>query len=107
MKSISLDLLTGEIIIDGIRDEYDVKPLYNELCDITIADGNNQMNDAFAATVETLIYMASLDNNQSTIGKVNSHHPSDILSIHRNFMTLEENLESANFVEFIYQSSHS
>ena len=46
IQSISLDILTGDIFIDGKKDEYEVKKLYRELYDTTIINGDNHMNDA-------------------------------------------------------------
>ena len=101
IQSISLDILKGDILIDGVKEEYAIKPLYKELIDTTIANGNNHMNDAFAATVESLVHAASSD--PATLFKVSSTHPNDVLTMNRNFMSLEENLESARFVECCYE----
>ena len=102
IQSISLDILTGDIFIDGKKDEYEVKKLYRELYDTTIINGDNHMNDAIAAMVESMIYVASSYNDPSSLARVNSTHPNDVLTMNRNFMSLEENLESAKFIERCY-----
>ena len=76
--------------------------MYRELYDTTIINGDNHMNDAIAAMVESMIYVASSYNDPSSLARVNSTHPNDVLTMNRNFMSLEENLESAKFIERCY-----